>query len=596
MFLGISSNDHEQFLTLLLTTLPGWAAYIQYRTSWADVDDSKNPHTVTQTEYLALRLVIVCLVYPNAKELILWHHEAIKNANVDPVYKKIQENEKAYQKNLIQKLGHYKSFRPKKRAEAQLVFCIDVRSEPFRRALEAQGIYETFGFAGFFGLPVYIENDVTGETHASCPVLLKPSHHVTEKSNRTDHSCKKGHKKLQGIKKLYQSLKYTFTTPFNLVETLGLASGLWMGLKSFSPTGSKLVQTAFKKVTASSYLLNPDTDSISFEKQVSFGVNALKMMGMTESFSPLVVFCGHGCATQNNAYESALNCGACGGYKGAPNARILAHILNDHRVRKEIEKEHQISIPTDTLFLGAEHNTTTDEVEIFTSNIPHSFQEKIQSLKVDLEQAREANSFWRCQQMDVKVSTSRAKKKVALRSQDWAQVRPEWGLAKNAAFIIGPRSTTKSVDLQGRSFLHSYDWEKDKDAALLQGIINGPMIVTQWINSQYFFSTLDNVAFGSGSKTTKNVVGKIGIMQGNASDLLHGLPLQSVYKKDLEPYHQPMRLTVVLYAPKAYMDSILKEDSNLRKIFRNGWLHFICFDPQSQERFILQSDLSWLHV
>lgn len=596
LYLGVPSNEQEQFLTLMLTTLPGWAAYIQYRTNWADHEDAKNPYYITQKDYLAFRLVLTCLVYPKAKELILWHKKALNSANTDLVYKQIEENEKTFQKNLFEKLDQSKKPKAKKRSDAQLVFCIDVRSEPFRKAIEAQGNYETFGFAGFFGLPVSIENNVTQKEHASCPVLLKPTHKITEKSNRLDEACKKGHKKLLGFKKLYQSLKYTFTTPFSLVETIGIASGFWMGLKSFSPMGSKFVRGAFKKALAPNYQLLPDLNSIRFETQVAFGSNALKMMGMTADFAPLVVFCGHGSTTQNNAYASALNCGACGGNRGAPNARILAQILNEPKVRIAIEKEHQILIPKDTLFLGAEHNTTTDEVNLFNYISPHFFDEKIKTLKNDLEMARETNSFWRCCQMGVKVPAGRAKKMTALRSQDWAQVRPEWGLAKNAAFIIAPRWVTKEINLEGRSFLHSYEWEKDEDATSLKGILSGPMIVTQWINSQYLFSTLDNVAFGSGSKTTKNVTGKIGIMQGNASDLFHGLPLQSVYKKDHEPYHQPLRLTVVLYAPRFHIDLVLKEDANLQKILVNSWLHLICYEPQTEEKFKLQKDLSWLKL
>ena len=77
-------------------------------------------------------------------------------------------------------------------------------------------------------------------------------------------------------------------------------------------------------------------------------------------------------------------------------------------------------------------------------------------------------------------------------------------------------------------------------------------------NSQYLFSTLDNVAYGAGSKITKNITGKIGIMQGNASDLMSGLPLQSVYRSDKEAYHETVRLMTIVYAPSGFIDKIIE--------------------------------------
>src|SRR5690606_11810861 len=175
LHLGILADEQEQFLTLILSTLSGWAAYIKYRTSWADAEDTANPHTVTQNEYLAFRLVLTCLIWPEAKDLLVWHHNALKKADVTDIYDDITATEFSYQKSLLGQLIDIDIEPAKKisRPKAQLVFCIDVRSEPIRRTLEAQGDYETYGFAGFFGVPVAIENAITGERHASCPVLIK---------------------------------------------------------------------------------------------------------------------------------------------------------------------------------------------------------------------------------------------------------------------------------------------------------------------------------------------------------------------------------------------------------------------------------------
>ncbi len=172
-------------------------------------------------------------------------------------------------------------------------------------------------------------------------------------------------------------------------------------------------------------------------------------------------------------------------------------------------------------------------------------------------------------------------------------MRPEWGLARNASFIVAPRGLTRNVDLEGRAFLHSYDWEQDPDGTSLTVILTAPMVVAQWINTQYLFSTIDNVAYGGGSKVTKNITGKLGIMQGNASDLMHGLPLQSVFSSDREAYHEPLRLMTVVYAPRHLIDEIVARQEVLQKLFGNGWVTLACIDPSDKCTHILQRDLKW---
>ncbi|MDV7397064.1 putative inorganic carbon transporter subunit DabA, partial [Arthrospira platensis SPKY1] len=66
----------------------------------------------------------------------------------------------------------------------QAAFCIDVRSEVYRRALEAQhpGI-QTLGFAGFFGLPLSYEPADSPLKRPQLPGLLAPTLRVCESGN-----------------------------------------------------------------------------------------------------------------------------------------------------------------------------------------------------------------------------------------------------------------------------------------------------------------------------------------------------------------------------------------------------------------------------
>ena len=595
--LSIAKQDRVKFLTLLLTTLPGWAAHIKYRTEWTG-DQPTHPNPVSQADYLAMRLVITYLFWPEAKILLDWHARAQANAlKQRTAMLSIGNKEASYLISLLNKIASQRLEKPHI-PSAQLVFCIDVRSESFRRAVEATGDYETFGFAGFFGVPVRIKDKVTGESYASCPVLLTPKHTVLEQPHCSENICQKDHtryKFLTSFKRFYQSLKYTFTTPFALVETLGLASGIWMGLRSFAPTLAHRLKSGVASTIRPPLPIASSLEDIPFENQCGYAEGALRMMGLTSRFAPLVVLCGHGSTTQNNAYATALDCGACGGRHGASNARILANILNNADIRKHLRSKH-IIIPEPTHFMAAEHNTTTDHVTLFKQSETLGPAQSIYlELRADLEEAREINSQWRCQAMGVNDSHAGAAH-TARRSYDWSQVRPEWGLARNAAFVVAPRDLTKKVNMEGRSFLHSYDYRQDSEGTSLTAILTAPMVVAQWINTQYLFSTLDNVAYGGGSKITKNITGKLAIMQGNASDLMTGLPMQSVFKRDTEPYHEMQRLITVIYAPRPMIDSVISKQPVLKQLFGNGWVQLACIDPDNHQPYFLQRDLKWQTV
>jgi uncharacterized protein YbcC (UPF0753/DUF2309 family) len=107
------------------------------------------------------------------------------------------------------------------------------------------------------------------------------------------------------------------------------------------------------------------------------------------------------------------------------------------------------------------------------------------------------------------------------------------------------------------------------------------MVVTQWINNHYYFSTVDNEKFGGGSKITHNVTGRFGVVQGNGGDLKIGLPLQSVNESDDKVYHQPLRLSVLIQAPKEVIQEILLKNENLKTLLDNEWIYLMVMDPMA---------------
>ncbi len=317
-------------------------------------------------------------------------------------------------------------------------------------------------------------------------------------------------------------------------------------------------------------------------EQIEMARNALVGMGLTQGFAPYVFLIGHGSQTNNNPQQAGLHCGACGGQTGEINSRLLARLLNQAEVRNQLAM-NGIVIPENTVFIAGLHNTTTEEITLYESSTlsMQINQIELQQLRTYCEQASHAARSERALSVNLQPTSQQPemlKKAFQRKACDWAETRPEWGLINNSAFVIGPRSLTRGTNLEGRVFLHSYNATTDKSGEVLEQLMTAPMIVTNWINMQYFASTVDNQRYGSGNKTLHNVVGGVvGLFEGNDGDLRHGLSKQSLH--DGEHWrHAPIRLSVYIVASRVVIGHIISKHALLTRLVNHCWLYVFQID------------------
>lgn len=581
--LGLSDDALETYLHQLLFSLGGWAQLARYKLWQAEL--AKGDDT-TITDLLTIRLLWEEALLIQYKDQISSQWNVVKASHGEPLVpsRVLQINailqeawERAEQRSLAQTFASQNPVQTLDRPALQSAFCIDVRSEVFRRALEnVDPDIQTLGFAGFFGLTTSHKRFASDVEELRLPVLLTPG--VSSTAKGEDAPAELNARFSARANRAWGRFKQAAISSFAFVEATGpiyagklVRDALNMALKAIADDPAPK--------------LDPALDLAS---QIDAAETILRAMSFTENFARLVVLAGHGANVVNNPFASGLHCGACGGYSGEVNARLLAALLNSSEVRTGLA-DRGIKIPSDTIFVGALHDTTTDAIKLFTQDVDTNAHSK------DVSQAKSwftsAGATTRGERA-LRLPGAGKAADVTLRSYDWAETRPEWALAGCKAFIAAPRHRTMGKNLEGRAFLHDYNWQQDSDFGVLELIMTAPVVVASWISLQYYGSTVAPDTLGAGNKLLHNVIGGIGVFEGNGGTLRAGLPWQSVH--DGEAYsHDPLRLSVCIEAPREAMGAVLKKHDNVRALFENRWLHLFALDENGQMAWRYDGDLKW---
>lgn len=463
----------------------------------------------------------------------------------------------------------------------QSVWCLDARSERVRRAVEAHPGHVTFGYAGFFGAALR-HRAADGTSADLCPGLLRPALETADAAVPLTWPA--------AVHTLVSRVGQRPAAAFGWAETSGIPALAATLAATAAPARWRRLT---HRVVGSPTQVPAPAAPLPLPAAIEVAEQLVRTTGLAGRTAPWVVLVGHASSTENNAFASAYDCGACGGHSGARNAALVAAALNDPLVRQALA-ERGLPVDDGTTFVAALHDTTTDDVTVLDPSGATSSPALVE-VQAELREAGRAAAAER------RALLPGGRSGVEDRAADWSEPMPEWGLAGNLALVIGPRSLTRSLDLGGTAFLHSYDADLDPDHTALEQVLTGPALVTQWINAQYYAAASAPELLGAGDKTTHNVVGDVGVITGAHGDLRSGLPWQAVAGTDptADPgdtgalRHLPARHLVVVAADPAAVAEIVLRHTALHQAVGNGWLQLLALPPGSAQLLELDRHLEW---
>ncbi len=653
--LGVSDTDTDTFIRSTLLALRGFSGMIWQSETRADLFTKPSPRG-TLVEYLAIRLLLLAIFHEQHSasssidrtgvaarqmggdasgesatlatprqmafllfelaQVLLWQPKAIAEVTPTQWREWVEEMRSfsdhhrrrifhaAFERQLARMAMRAVSVRAgagpmvPKTNSLQIVCCIDAREESLRRHLEEiEPTVETFGMAGFFGVPMYYRGAGDAGFSALCPIVIKPAHWVIEEAV---YSLEESQRTRAQVRRWIGSAQRGFQTQsrgslggavlstlFGPLATIPMLSRILMPrlTANLNHTARQFVAppavTRLRLEREADQPAGPEDERFGFtlDEMIEIAKRALEDIGLTKSFAPLVILLGHGSSCVNNPHESAYHCGACAGNAGGPNARALAGMLNDPRVRRRLIADNLV-IPEETHFMGAMHNTATEEMMFYDLELlPTRKRKQIRAARDLLSEAAKRNAHERCRRFDsaaLDLTPDQALLHVQNRSEDLAQTRPEYGNGSNAICFVGRRARIRGLFLDRRAFLMSYDPTADRgEREILARILAAVVPVCQGINSLYTLSAIDPGGWGSGTKLPHNVTSLIGVMDGAASDLRPGLPWQGV------DIHEPVRLLFIIETTPDAMRKVMSNHPLIARIIRNHWAHLATLDPES---------------
>jgi uncharacterized protein len=474
-----------------------------------------------------------------------------------------------------------------KQRSLQAIFCIDEREDSIRRHIEAvDKSAETFGAPGFFGVEFYFQQQGSKFYDKLCPAPVTPKYLIKEYDAKAE---KKG-------ELIYTKLTHGILSGF----LLSISFGFWAFAKKvqllFRPKMSPAISNAYGHMDSKGNLTIEnksvgDTENglqigYTIEEMAARAEGFLRGIGMVKIFAPIVYIVAHGSSSANNPHHGAHDCGACSGRPGATNARVQAFILNHKKVRAILAAK-EIIIPDATQFVGAMHDTAADvmgyyDVDILNAENVTAHSDNMQNFETALNLNAKERSR-RFASINTKQELEQVRKAIHSRSVSLFEPRPELGHGTNTLAIIGRRQTSKGLFLDRRAFLNSYDYTTDPEGAILTAVMRPIGLVCGGINLEYYFSRVDNIKMGAGTKLPHNVMGLFGVANSSDGDLRPGLPWQMI------EVHDPVRLLVIVEHQPDIVLKAIQSSPEVFEWYNNEWVHIVALHPAEQQFYYFKN-------